>query len=129
MAPAMARDFPPCVSMGGRTCTGPAVALWLGLIAGAGLGVAGSLACVVAATALLWLSCRALARTGTLLVIVAFALLGVARGEAHRVQAASQARYVATDPAATWIDATVVEAPARSGSTPFRVVRIDVADP
>src|SRR6266705_716067 len=100
--------------MGGRSAVAPAVAVWLGLACGAGLGPVAALTAMGAALVFAWLVVRAPDRVGTVALLISLALAALARGAGHR----------------TWrVEARVVEPPARESGEPDAVVAASSASP
>ncbi len=115
--------------MGGRCAIPVAVAVWLGLLWGARLDtVAGALALGIALPFAL-VAWRAPDRTGTVALLVAFALAATARGAAHRA-ALERARVGLDLPDALFrVSGRVVEPPQRESGEPLAVVAVIDASP
>ena len=71
--------------MGGRCAVGVAVVVWCGLACGRAFGLLPVAACLILALALAWLASRAPVRVGTVLVMMALTLAGMARSGAGRL--------------------------------------------
>ncbi len=115
--------------MGGRSAVALAVALWLGLIAGAHAGQGTALACAVLASVFGWLGVRAPDRVGTLALLVAVALAGAARGAGHERVLARDRAAIADQDRPWRIEARVAEPPARESGEPEAVVAVARATP
>jgi len=110
--------------MGGRCAVGVAVVVWCGLLWGRPLGAVPNAACVILALTLAWLASRAPARVGTVLILMALALAGMARGGAGRLALEHGARSLASASLPRWIRARVAEHPLREGGEPLAIVRL-----
>jgi len=115
--------------MGARGAVAAAVAVWLGLLGGAGLGPRAALACAAAALALGGLGARAPDRTGTVAVLAALLLAGLARGAGHRAWLEHQ-RLLVRDEERPWrIEARIVEPPEREAGEPDALAAVERATP
>jgi competence protein ComEC len=110
--------------MGGRCAVAVAVVVWCGLALGRGFGAIPSVACLSVALPIAWLAGRAPARVGTVLVLMALALAGMARGGASRLVLEHGASALGADPEPRWIRARVLEHPLREGGEPLAIARL-----
>jgi competence protein ComEC len=110
--------------MGGRCAVAAAVAVWLGLLIGRGLGPVSVALCLVALAPMAWLACRAPDRVGTVAVWLALALAGVARGGAGQAALSHGPRTVEEGSPPRWIRAWVVEHPLREAGEPVAIARL-----
>jgi competence protein ComEC len=115
--------------MGGRCAISAVVAVWLGLLVGRGLGLVPIALCLVSLGPLAWLACRAPDRVGTVGLLLALALAGVARGGAAQAALSHGAPALADGLPARWIHASVVVHPLREAGEPLAIVRLTRAAP
>lgn len=115
--------------MGGRCAVAAAVAVWLGLLIGRGVGSVTVALCLIALPPLAWLASRAPDRLGTLAVWLALALAGVARGGADQAELSRGSGSFADGSPPRWIQACVVEHPLREGGEPVAIARLAKAAP
>ena len=116
--------------MGGRCAVAAAVAVWLGLLLGARLGTHAAGLALGSLIPFAWLALRGPDRVGTVAVVVALALAGLARGAAGHAALVHGPEALSDDPAPRWIRAQVVEHPLREAEEPAAVVRLlDPAPP
>jgi competence protein ComEC len=110
--------------MGGRCAVSAAVAVWLGLLLGHGLGPAPVALCLVSLAPLGWLACRAPDRVGTAALLLALVLAGAARGGAAEAALSHGPAALADGLPARWIHASVVEHPLREAGEPLAIARL-----
>ncbi|HEY2954897.1 MAG TPA: DNA internalization-related competence protein ComEC/Rec2 [Candidatus Eisenbacteria bacterium] len=106
---------------------GAAVAVWCGLLAGAGIGAGAAIGALAAALPLGLIAWRGPDRVGTLALVLALALGGAARGGASR---AALERERARVPAAlVRLEGRVVEPPLREAPEPSAIVAAGRSSP
>ncbi|MEK7823856.1 MAG: DNA internalization-related competence protein ComEC/Rec2 [Candidatus Eisenbacteria bacterium] len=115
--------------MGGRCAIAAVVAVWLGLLVGRGLGLVPVALCLVSLAPLSWLACRAPDRVGTVALLLALALAGVARGGSGQAALLHGPRALEDGLPPRWIQASVVEHPLREAGEPLAIARLTGAAP
>jgi len=110
--------------MGGRCAVGVAVVVWCGLACGRAFAPFPIAACLIIALALAWLASRAPIRLGTVLVMMALTLAGMARSGAGRLALEHGVDSLDVPTAPRWIRARVAEHPLREGDEPLAIVTL-----
>jgi competence protein ComEC len=110
--------------MGGRSAVAAAVVVWVGLLIGQGVGPAPALLCLIALAPLGWLACRGPDRVGTVALLLALALAGVARGGAGQVALWRAAVTLDDDGPPRWLRASVVDHPLREAGEPLAILEL-----
>jgi len=110
--------------MGGRCAVGVAVVVWCGLASGRAFELLPIAACLILALGLAWLASRAPLRVGTVLVLMALTLAGMARGGAERLALEHGVDPLDSPSAPRWIRARVAEHPLREGEEPQAIVTL-----
>ncbi len=115
--------------MGGRTAVGAAVLVWLGLLAGAGVGAALVAPLLVGALALVPVAARRGARGATPALLLALVLAALARAGAHRARL--ELERDAIERGGEWfrIEGRIEEPPQRASGEPLAVLAVERATP
>jgi competence protein ComEC len=115
--------------MGGRAAAGAAVAVWCGLLLGAGLPLAGALALLVLLPPLALIAWRGPDRVGTLALLLAVALAAAARGSASRAALQHERACIGGADLVARIEGRITEPPLREAVEPLAVVAVERARP
>src|SRR5512143_2231061 len=115
--------------MGGRGAVVAGVAVWAGILLGAGLGVPAACTLLVAALLLAALAWSAPPHTGAVLTLLALAFAGGARGAGHQAALRAQRGFVARGGDFYRVAARVVEPPPREAGEPVAVLAVTAARP
>ncbi len=115
--------------MGGRAAVGAAVAVWLGLLWGAGAGFAAAVVALAIASLGALVAWRAPDRLGTLALIAALGFAAAARGAGHALVLAAERRAIAPVTGTFWVEARLCEPPLRAGGEAVAVTRVLAANP
>ncbi len=106
-----------------------AAALWLGLACGAGFGRTAALIVMGVAPVFAWLAVRSPDRVGTVALLVAVVLAGMARAAGHELRLERERAWIPQQDRPWRIEARVAEPPAREAGEPEAVVTVARAEP
>src|SRR5262245_7325299 len=107
--------------MGGRAAAGAAVAVWCGLLAGAGVPLAVVLPALVLLPPLALVAWRGPDRVGTLALLMAVVLAAAARGSASRAALERERACIGGADLVARIQGRVTEPPLRAAAEPLAV--------
>jgi competence protein ComEC len=109
--------------MGGGAAVGVALVVWAGVLLGGRLGGVAALAAGVLALPLAWIARRAPPRTGAVALGLALLCAAAARGWSWSARLDHAARLVSDD-APVWLEARVVDHPAREANPPSALLEV-----
>jgi competence protein ComEC len=115
--------------MGGRCAVAGAAVVWLGLLVGRGVGPVPAFLCLLVLGPLAWLAGRGPDRVGTVALLLALALAGIARGGAGQAALWRAARTIGDDAPPRWLHARVVDHPLREAGEPLAILELTRALP